>query len=239
MREGKFRVTSHFIDARFSYRGVPAPASVSDCYESMSPGLRSGIDRSGSFSFAIRDIPSSIRPLIRHWYENAPTPLRLCLGIPSIFRIVIPAKAGIQKGWVEGKCMRSKTTRGEGLVPRWGGGGAWQNPPCQFAPPSHNSSFSYRGVPAPAGMSDCYENALEPLSTAPLNPNIPRSRHSGAPRFVIPAKAGIHARTFRERTPTAIPPPTSTRQPHLVFPAIARPVPRYATAIQRRCMGGK
>ena len=34
------------------------------------PGLRSGIDRSGSLSFAIRGIPSSIRPPIRHYYEN-------------------------------------------------------------------------------------------------------------------------------------------------------------------------
>ena len=84
--------------------------------------------------------------------------------------------------------MRSKTSRGEGLVPRWGGGGAWQNPPCQFAVPSHNSSFSYLGVPAPAGIGDYYESmsrtpirdALKPLSSAPLNPNIPRSRHSGA-----------------------------------------------------------
>ena len=59
------------------------------------------------------------------------------------------------------------------------------------------------------------------------------------PEFVIPAKAGIHALTSRERTPTAIPPPTSTRRPHFVFPAIARPVPRYATGIQRRCMCGK
>ena len=34
------------------------------------PGLRSGIDRSGSLSFAIRDIPSSIRPPIRHSGEG-------------------------------------------------------------------------------------------------------------------------------------------------------------------------
>ena len=59
-----------------------------------------------------------------------------------------------------GNVVRSKTSRGEGLVPRWGGGGAWQNPRCQFAEPSHNSSFSYLGVLAPAGMSDCYENRL-------------------------------------------------------------------------------
>ena len=54
--------------------------------------------------------------------------------------------------------MRLKTSRGEGLVPRWGGVGAWQNPRCQFAVPSHKFGFSYLGVPAPAGMSDCYEN---------------------------------------------------------------------------------
>ena len=34
------------------------------------PGLRSGIDRSGSLSFAIRGIPSSIRPPIRHSGEG-------------------------------------------------------------------------------------------------------------------------------------------------------------------------
>ena len=34
------------------------------------PGLRSGIDRSGSLSFAIRGIPSPIRPPIRHSGEG-------------------------------------------------------------------------------------------------------------------------------------------------------------------------
>ncbi len=34
------------------------------------PGLRSGIDRSGSLSFAIRRIPSPIRPPIRHSGEG-------------------------------------------------------------------------------------------------------------------------------------------------------------------------
>ena len=49
---------------------------------------------------------------------------------------------------------RSKTTRGEGLVPRWGRGGASHNPPCHFAVPSLNSGFSYLGVPAqPTGPS--------------------------------------------------------------------------------------
>ena len=41
----------------------------------------------------------------------------------------------------------SKTTRGEGLVPRWGRGVARQNPPCQTT----TRAFSYLGAPAPAG----------------------------------------------------------------------------------------
>ena len=50
------------------------------------PGLRSGIDRSGSLSFAIRGIPSSIRPPNRHSGDrrHAPYP---------------DTGAGIQKGW--------------------------------------------------------------------------------------------------------------------------------------------
>ena len=64
-----------------------------------------------------------------------------------------------------------------GLVPRWGGGGAWQNPRCQFAVPSHNSSFSYLGVPAPAGMSDYYES----MSRTTIRDSLP-TRHSGESR---------------------------------------------------------
>ena len=59
-----------------------------------------------------------------------------------------------------------------GLVPRWGGGGAWQNPPCEFAAKNHNSSFSYLGLPAPPGMGDWYENRpfLHPRSGFPPRP---------------------------------------------------------------------
>ena len=86
-----------------------------------------------------------------------------------------------------GNVVRSKTSRGEGLVPRWGRGGAWQNPARQFAAPNHSSGFSYLGVPAPAGMSDWYESmswtpirdALKWLSRAPANPSL---RHSGEGR---------------------------------------------------------
>ena len=133
-------VPSH--NAGFSYLGAPAAAGMSHCC------------------------------------ENAPTPLRLCLGIPSIFRIVIPAKSLPRtpirgrnpEGWGEGNVVRSKTSRGEGLVPRWGGGGAWQNPPCQLAVPSHNSGFSYLGAPAAAAMSDCCES----MSRTPIQDRLPR-----------------------------------------------------------------
>ena len=80
------------------------------------PGLRSGIDCSGSLSFAICCIPSPIRPPIRHSGEGRNP-----------------------EGWGEGNVARSKTSRGEGLVPRWGWGGALQNPPCRLAVPNHNS----------------------------------------------------------------------------------------------------
>ena len=118
-----------------------------------------------------------------------------------------------------------------GLVPRWGGGAAWQNPRCQFAEPSHNSSFSYLGVPATTGMGDWYENDVTRPRVC-LNATAP-ALVVPAPQFVIPAKAGIHALTFRERTSTAMPPPTSTRRPHFVFPAKAPPEPRYGAGIQR------
>ena len=77
-----------------------------------------------------------------------------------------------------------------GLVPRWGGGGAWQNPRCQIFVRSHNSSFSYRGVPAPAGMSDWYESmSRTPIRDRPLRQTlIGRSRHPfvyPVPHFVI------------------------------------------------------
>ena len=56
-----------------------------------------------------------------------------------------------------------------GLVPRWGRGGAWQNPPRQFGVPNHSSGFSYPCVPAPAGMSDCYES----MSRTPIRDRLP------------------------------------------------------------------
>ena len=76
---------------------------------------------------------------------------------------------------------RSKTSRGEGLVPRWGRSGAWQNPPCQLAIPNHNSGFSHLGAPATAGMGDCYENSY-PL---PPNSSFSRKRESRGEVWVV------------------------------------------------------
>ncbi len=95
-----------------AYRHQPASATAMKAC----PGLRSGIDRSCSLSFAIRGIPSSIRPHIRHsgegrnpggegrskptrrWKKptHRPTFILLCALRKTM---VIPAKAGIQKAW--------------------------------------------------------------------------------------------------------------------------------------------
>ena len=99
------------------------------------------------------------------WYENDVTRSRECphstapalvVPVPQLSFRRRPASTGRGLGNV----VRSKTSRGEGLVPRWGRGGEWQNPPYQFSVPSHSSGFSYLGVPAPAGVSDDYENRL-------------------------------------------------------------------------------
>ena len=112
-------------------RQPPSAIAMKAC-----PGPRSGMMLRGLGCARIpRLLLSSFRPPIRHSGEGRNP-----------------------EGRGGGNVVRSKTTRGEGLVPRWGGGGAWQNPPSQFAVPSHNSSFSYLGVPAPTGMSDWYEN---------------------------------------------------------------------------------
>ena len=115
--------------------------------------------------------------ICRHSYENAPTPLSIAPLNPSIPRsrhsgpsIRHSREGGNPEGWGEGIVAR-------GLVPRWGRGGAWQNPPCRFAVPNHNSRFSHLGVPAPAGMGDCYESmSRTPIRDTPSNQ--PRCRLS-------------------------------------------------------------
>ena len=59
-------------------------------------------------------------------------------------------------------------------------GSAWgvaESAPCQFAVPNHNSGFSYLGVPAPAGMGDCYES-MSRTTIRDVPSNQPRCRLS-------------------------------------------------------------
>ena len=95
--------------------------------------------------------------------------------------------------------------RGEcsaGACPPLGRRGAWQNPPCQFAVPSHNSSFSYLGVPATAGMSDSYENGV-------TRPQV--CLNATGPHFVILAEAGIQRGRVAPTTPKHL------QRPSLIF----------------------
>ena len=105
------------------------------------------------------------------WYENSGLLPRNSTNPGT----VIPEGRN-PEGWGEGNVVR-------GLVPRWGGGGAWQNRRYQFAVPSHDSGSSYPRVPVPAGISDWYENSVTWLRMCLGTPPIPGT--------VIPVKAGI------------------------------------------------
>ena len=59
------RPTDHHFHTLVCRRKPACAIAMKAC-----PGLRSGIDRSGSLSFAIRGIPSSFRPPIRHSGEG-------------------------------------------------------------------------------------------------------------------------------------------------------------------------
>ena len=111
----------------FSYLGVPAPAGMGDCYESMS-------------RTPIRDRPLR-QPLIRH----------------SRHPFVNPAP--------QSSFRRRPESRGEG----------WHQPHPNTS--NDQASFSYLGVPAPAGMGDCYESmSRTPIRDVPSNQ--PRCRLS-------------------------------------------------------------
>ena len=139
------------------------------------------------------------------WYENDVTRFRKCFGVPEIFRIVIPAKAGIQKGWGWGNVVR-------GLVPRWGRGGAWQNPRCQFAVPNHNSGFSHLGT----------KMRLNGFRVRQRPPHIRHSREGGNPRTNIPRKNVNRDTTTYVHTATP-----------LRLSGESTPEPRYGAGIQR------
>ena len=134
-------------------------------------------------------VPPQPTVLVRSQFANAQDKLRSNLN--SYSTTIPPSGAclfdstcpGYGNGWPVVVSTSRKCSAG--LVPRWGRGGAWQNPPCQFAVPNHDSGFSYLGVPAPAGMSDCYES----MSRTPIRDRLlrqPLIRHSRHP-FVNPA----------------------------------------------------
>ena len=116
--------------ASFSYLRVRRPPACAIAMKAC-PGPRSGIDRCGSLSFAIRGIASPFAASLR---QSGPP-------------FVIPAKAGNPEGW---------------------GGVRPPDDPEKTHPSPH---FHDLGVPAAAGMTDWYENALKWLSSAPLNPS--------------------------------------------------------------------
>ena len=94
--------------------------------------------------------------------------------------------------------VRSKTTRGEGLVPRWGGRGAWQNPRCQSTVPNHNSNFSYPGVPVPTGISDWYES----MSRTPIRDDVTWPRYCpSATALQSTSMPALHRRILPSRRP--------------------------------------
>ena len=165
-------------------------------------------------------------------YKNMPSNRPQCrLSTGETCRVVDPWPMAEREN-VE----RSKTSRGEGLVPRWGGGGARQNPRSQFAVPSHNSVFSYLGGPATAGMTDRCESmsrtpirdALKWLASAPANASIRHSREGGNPRTNIPRKKANRDTTTCVQTATP-----------LRLSGKNRPEPRYGPGIQMRWRGGK
>ncbi len=62
-----------------------------------------------------------------------------------------------------------------GLVPRWGGAWAWQNPPREFAAQNWDSVYLSLGVPAAAGMGDWYENNASGFGSGFDSPQSPQS----------------------------------------------------------------
>ena len=123
----------------------------------------------GVFSFAIGTKMGGARKTYRYRRCSKNRPLRQPLFRDSRHPFVnTPPHSSFRRrpesrGAGRGECSAVEDFARRGACPPLGRRGAWQNPRCQFAVPSHNSSFSYLGVPAPAGMSDRYENDVARL----------------------------------------------------------------------------
>ena len=89
------------------------------------------------------------------WYESmSRTPIRDMPSNQPRCRLSTGETCRIVDRWSMAgmrKCSAVEDFARRGACPPLGRGGASQNPPCQFVVPSHNSGFSYLGVPAPAG----------------------------------------------------------------------------------------
>ena len=128
-----------------------------------------------------------------------------------------PHYAALARPW---SFRRNPESRGEG----------WHQPHPNTS--NDQVSFSYLGVPAAAGMSDCYEHGRPPAHAewAPPSPSMGEGWGEGearsveacpqpmarrptilipAAQFVIPAKAGIQGRGMRGENDPQTPPPTS------------------------------
>ncbi len=128
------------------------------------PGLRSGIDRSGSLSFAIRGIPSPIRPPIRHSGEgrNPEGEGIVARGlVPRLGRAASsPALHHPAPSHFHPLMWPSQGHRdsGESRFPDRGRSEeGWHQPHPNTS--NDQVSFSYLGVPAPAGLGEYYENS--------------------------------------------------------------------------------
>ena len=120
------------------------------------------------------------------WYENRRVQDASSRKTAATF--VIPAKAGIQGRGAGGNVVR-------GLVPRWGQGLDWQNPPRRFSVPTRDSGFSSLGVPAEAGMSDWYENSLTQRANSTNSSR--HIRHSRGRYVPYPPMAGGNLEGWR------------------------------------------
>ena len=128
-----------------------------------------------------------IAPL-RHWYENAPKRLS---SAPANSSNRHSREGGNPRTNIPRKNANRDTTtyvHMATLLPL--SGESTPRTPIRRRNPEGcgRCQFSYLGVPAPADMSDWYENAPKRLSSAPANSSNRHSREGGNPRTNIPRK---------------------------------------------------
>ena len=158
-----------------TYVHTATPLRLSGESTPRTPIRRRNPEGCGRCQFSYLGVPAQAG--MSDWYENDVTWPRECPHItaPALVdtapHFVIPAKAGIQRGG-EGKCSA-------GACPPLGSGCGVAEPAVPIRCTKPHLRLSYLGVPAPAGMSDCYES----MSRTPIRdrllqqPLIGHSRH--------------------------------------------------------------